>query len=80
MKSSFHLSAQLRYWDVILITIGISGLALILALISGCIFGSRKVRYDLYYETLFLSGEFPIKNCSIVITESFSLIENKGIS
>ena len=47
MKILFNLSAQLRYWDVILITIGISGLALILALISGCMFGSRKVRFDI---------------------------------
>ena len=42
----FIFSANMRYWDLILITIGISGLALLLALICGCLFGSKKVRYN----------------------------------
>ena len=47
-ENVFYLSAHLRYWDVILITIGISGLALALALICGCIFGSRKVSENFF--------------------------------
>ena len=43
------ISANIKYWHVILITIGITGLALALALVCGCLKKSYMKVYNIYW-------------------------------